>query len=449
MRALSSRPFCPCESRQAGLLYLPARWRYTTRCPHAAAVCQSSCGLNSSVVSQLPQVLALSWTVAYTGDSHVPCLFPCGRCAMTCLPQRRATPTMIFCPAMHNGFQLIVGIGWDLRRLRRWLTLPTRCPGCGDQYLAHGNIQDKATQGQDDEPGPVIFQRGEWLSLRRKQHVCRFRGRIGAENLAPGTLCQEIEQTIVDIQSEVLCRVRQGETHGFRAYGFVSLFAYHAEDILAIPLHGEAALIASGRYGREGHRKCLPVRREDPTPLQVQMIDIALLGIIDIGLDHGLSFAYIHAHVEIFRDTLTLYPAHQLGDKLTELWPVQPVLPPACRQVRGEGCRPPQPVALHGQQGIGFRRHQHEFGSRLAELVLVTPKTDPLLAVQRYGLGRTAAFTSDLSARWGKDWVHWSQFSQFVAQLIRWVQRQGVTENFDVRVDIREGQAVVQADVYD
>ena len=32
---------------------------------------------------------------------------------------------------------------------------------------------------------------------------------------------------------------------------------------------------------------------------------------------------------------------------------------------------------------------------------------------------------------------------------MRWVQRQGVAENFDVRVDIREGQALVQADVYD
>src|SRR5215510_12551543 len=89
------------------------------------------------------------------------------------------------------------------------------------------------------------------------------------------------------------------------------------------------------------------------------------------------------------------------------------------------------------------------YGKPAAELVLVTPKTDPLLAVQRYGLGRTAAFTSDLSARWGKDWLRWPQFSQFVAQLMRWVQRQGVTENFDVRVDIREGQALVQADVYD
>jgi hypothetical protein len=28
---LSSRPFCSCDGRQAGLWYLPARWRYTTQ----------------------------------------------------------------------------------------------------------------------------------------------------------------------------------------------------------------------------------------------------------------------------------------------------------------------------------------------------------------------------------------------------------------------------------
>ncbi len=30
MIALSSLHFCPCDGRQAGLWYLPARWRYTT-----------------------------------------------------------------------------------------------------------------------------------------------------------------------------------------------------------------------------------------------------------------------------------------------------------------------------------------------------------------------------------------------------------------------------------
>src|SRR5215470_4433422 len=31
MMVLSSRPFCPCDGRQAGLGDLPARWWYTTR----------------------------------------------------------------------------------------------------------------------------------------------------------------------------------------------------------------------------------------------------------------------------------------------------------------------------------------------------------------------------------------------------------------------------------
>src|SRR5215831_4246085 len=130
----------------------------------------------------------VGWTVADTGDSHVSDLFPCGRYSMTCLPQRRATPTMIFGTAMHNGFQLIVGIAWHLRRWRRRLPLPTRCPGCGDKHLAHRNIEYKETQGQDDEPRPVIFERSEWLSRRCKQHVCSFRGSIGTENLTSGTV---------------------------------------------------------------------------------------------------------------------------------------------------------------------------------------------------------------------------------------------------------------------
>lgn len=89
------------------------------------------------------------------------------------------------------------------------------------------------------------------------------------------------------------------------------------------------------------------------------------------------------------------------------------------------------------------------YGKPAAEMLLVTPNSDPLLAVQRYGLGRTAAFTSDLTARWGKDWIQGAQFGQFIAQLLRWVQRKNTVESFDARVDVREGQGIVQTDVYD
>src|SRR5262245_8834754 len=46
-----------------------------------------------------------------------------------------------------------------------------------------------------------------------------------------------------------------------------------------------------------------------------------------------------------------------------------------------------------------------------AELLMRIDK-DPLLASWRYGLGEVMAFTSDLSGRWGKDWVTWQSFPQ-------------------------------------
>jgi uncharacterized membrane protein len=89
------------------------------------------------------------------------------------------------------------------------------------------------------------------------------------------------------------------------------------------------------------------------------------------------------------------------------------------------------------------------YGKPAAELLLVTPKGDPLLAVQRYGLGRTAAFTADLGLRWGKDWVRWREFPRFAAQLVRWLQRQASVETFDVRAETQEGQGIVDVDIYD
>jgi len=50
-------------------------------------------------------------------------------------------------------------------------------------------------------------------------------------------------------------------------------------------------------------------------------------------------------------------------------------------------------------------------------------ETDPILAVWRYGLGVTAAFTSDLTMRWGKDWVAWDQYQKLVNQMVTRISR--------------------------
>ena len=80
-----------------------------------------------------------------------------------------------------------------------------------------------------------------------------------------------------------------------------------------------------------------------------------------------------------------------------------------------------------------------------AEL-LMKADTDPLLVSWRYGLGRVMAFTSDLSGRWGKEWVAWPGFPQWASQLARDTLRKLVeTRN---RTDFQpEGESVkVMAD---
>jgi Mg-chelatase subunit ChlD len=58
--------------------------------------------------------------------------------------------------------------------------------------------------------------------------------------------------------------------------------------------------------------------------------------------------------------------------------------------------------------------------------LLMKADTDPLLVSWRYGLGRVIAFTSDLSGRWGKEWLVWSGLPQWTSQLARDALRRSV-----------------------
>lgn len=57
------------------------------------------------------------------------------------------------------------------------------------------------------------------------------------------------------------------------------------------------------------------------------------------------------------------------------------------------------------------------------DLVADDSDVDPVLAVWRFGLGATAAFTSDLTDDWGKDWVKWNQFQQLMTQMTTRISR--------------------------
>ncbi|HUW55567.1 MAG TPA: hypothetical protein VMZ92_02955, partial [Planctomycetota bacterium] len=48
---------------------------------------------------------------------------------------------------------------------------------------------------------------------------------------------------------------------------------------------------------------------------------------------------------------------------------------------------------------------------------------DPVLTTWRYGLGKTAAWTSDLSPNWAAAWVGWEKYHAFVKQLLTDISR--------------------------
>lgn len=67
-----------------------------------------------------------------------------------------------------------------------------------------------------------------------------------------------------------------------------------------------------------------------------------------------------------------------------------------------------------------------------AQLLLAVETGDPLLAVGRYGLGTGMAYTSDLTERWGGQWLAWDGCGRFWAQALRGVLRKNSVDGLRV-----------------
>lgn len=81
---------------------------------------------------------------------------------------------------------------------------------------------------------------------------------------------------------------------------------------------------------------------------------------------------------------------------------------------------------------------------RTARLDLTSPRGDPLLATWQFGLGRAAAWTSDLKGQWASEWIAWEDFPRFAAQLVGWLLPAPQVEGLSARVEVVGGQAVIQ-----
>ena len=82
-----------------------------------------------------------------------------------------------------------------------------------------------------------------------------------------------------------------------------------------------------------------------------------------------------------------------------------------------------------------------------ADVLLSTGDNEPLLARWQVGLGKTAAFTSDLKNRWGVNWLRWEGYPQFWTQLIRDTMRTDDEDQLPMRADVHQdrGRVIVDA----
>ena len=96
-----------------------------------------------------------------------------------------------------------------------------------------------------------------------------------------------------------------------------------------------------------------------------------------------------------------------------------------------------------------LRGYQRTYAKPAAQVLLTAADEDPLLVVWRYGLGKAVAFTSDLSGRWGRDWVQWKDFSKFTAQMARWSMRRRGRETMHAQFHWHEQRGEMLVDVLD
>ncbi|MDK2787307.1 MAG: hypothetical protein PWP07_532 [Epulopiscium sp.] len=82
-----------------------------------------------------------------------------------------------------------------------------------------------------------------------------------------------------------------------------------------------------------------------------------------------------------------------------------------------------------------------------AEVILKSEKDDPVLAVWRYGLGKTAVWTSDVHNQWSADWLSSDSGVRIIRNMISWVLRKPMSDTIKVEGKVIGDQIELSAEV--
>ncbi|MFL5801759.1 MAG: VWA domain-containing protein [Roseiflexaceae bacterium] len=109
----------------------------------------------------------------------------------------------------------------------------------------------------------------------------------------------------------------------------------------------------------------------------------------------------------------------------------------------------PHPILRGFEQAPPLHGYVVTTPRQTAQVLLATPRGDPVLAAWQYGLGRALAWTSDLNGQWGKDWVAWDEFPRFSAQLLGWLLPPQGAQNLTLQANSSGAELVLIAQAQD
>ncbi len=70
------------------------------------------------------------------------------------------------------------------------------------------------------------------------------------------------------------------------------------------------------------------------------------------------------------------------------------------------------------------------------QVLMALETGDPLMAIGRYGLGAGVAYTSDMTDKWGGEWLVWDECGKFWAQVLRTVMHKADTDGLYVKAKL-------------
>jgi len=81
-----------------------------------------------------------------------------------------------------------------------------------------------------------------------------------------------------------------------------------------------------------------------------------------------------------------------------------------------------------------------------AQVILKSPKGDPILATWQFGLGKSVAFTSDATGRWARDWASSKIFATFWAQAVRYTVNDSANSALQMTIESQGENAKIILD---